>query len=93
MSEQKSSIIHIYQKRTPARELWSDFCTFSVVVGLFGVGWWFDSAAMQWFAFVTCFLILFGRAASLSKKMDPQEAVDFLHGEYGVSPREKDAGN
>lgn len=91
MSEKQEIFVKLYPMRTWYRELWSDFCTFSTVAALFAVGWWFDSSAMQWFAFVTSILIIAGKANGRIKKFSPQEAADFLSAEYDVRARTQGA--
>ncbi len=78
-------LLRIHKEPSWYRELWSDVCTFGVVLALFSVGWFFESAAMQWFAFVACFVILVGRATQKVKRCSPQEAADFIRDEYGVT--------
>ena len=90
MSEEKPTktvLIKLYVVKTWWRELWEDFCSFSVLVGIFGVGWFFDSSAMQWFGFFCAFLIMLSRASAVTKKMTPQETADFLRDEYGVAAK------
>lgn len=87
MSE-KTQVIRLHQQKHWLRELWSDLCTFSVIAGLFAAGYFFESSAMQWFAFIVCFMILFARANAATKKFTPQEAADFISDEYGVRAKD-----
>lgn len=87
--DKPTPIVKICVSKTWHRELWSDICTFGVVAGTFGLGWWLDSSAMQWFGFVLLFVIMIGRANSQIKKFTPQEAADWLCDEYDVSPRKE----
>ena len=80
-----TKVIKLFEVRSLAREALSDACTFAIVVGVFAVGWLFESTAMEWFGFVMVFLILFAKSSKVALKMDPQEAADFLKKEYGVS--------
>lgn len=86
MDEKKEALIKLYPMKTWYRELWSDFCTFATMVAIFGIGWWFDSSAMQWFGFVVALLIICGRSNARLKKFSPQEASNYLKAEYGVAP-------
>ena len=87
MDRPKTHTIKLHQQKSWLRELWSDFCTFATTAAFFGVGCYFESNAMQWFAFVATFLILFGRAAALTKKFTPQECADWLKTEFDVTAK------
>ena len=84
-NETATLIIKLYVVKSWERELWSDFCTVASVVAIFWFGWFFESSAMQWFGFVCSFLIMFGRASALTKKMTPQETADFLKEKYNIT--------
>lgn len=94
MNNSKSVIIKVYRVKPWYRELWSNASSFAVIVGFFAVGWWLDSSAMQWFAFVCAFLWMFGKSTHSIKNMSAQETADFLRDEYGVvSPKRTEEGN
>lgn len=81
-------VIKLFDVGTRSRELWSDVCSFAVVVAIFAVGWLFESDAMQWLGFVAISLAVIGRATVKVKKFGPQEAADWLHNKYGVTASE-----
>lgn len=93
MSEKPKYLVRIYQEKTWWRLLLGDASTCAVLVALFSFGWFFESTAMAWAAFVMAFLYLIGKADSKVKKLTPQEAADFLWTEYQVTPNKGTTGS
>lgn len=49
-AKRPAELIIVYE--TPLKSWLVDASTFAMVAGMIGLGWLFDSAAMQWLAFV-----------------------------------------
>jgi len=82
MSEREVILIH----ETVLQSWVKDIVSFVSLAGIIGLGWWLDSAAMQWAGFILFALSVMGRARKymVDGVTTPQKAADSLHEKYGV---------
>ncbi|MFE3839605.1 hypothetical protein [Pseudogemmobacter sonorensis] len=86
MSSPKIILIH-----ETARESWSrDFGSAAVIVGLWSLGWFADSASLEWVGVILALLIIASKAQAKisgeSESMSPDEAREWLDRNHPPQP-------